>query len=118
MKKINVDRKHRKSLRHTRFFNRLKREGNTKPRFVVSKTNANLFAQILNDQNGTVIAAVNSLQLKKQANITVAQEIGGLIAEKAKAAGVSEVVFDRCGSKFHGQIKAVADAAREKGLVF
>jgi large subunit ribosomal protein L18 len=65
-----------------------------------------------------VIVAVNSLQLKKQANVAVAKEIGALIAEKAKAAGVSEVVFDRAGSKFHGQIKAVADAAREKGLTF
>ncbi|MDR2636427.1 MAG: 50S ribosomal protein L18 [Mycoplasmataceae bacterium] len=118
MKSININRKNKKNLRRVRFLKRIKRNGETKPRFIVSKSNANIFAQIFNDQDGTVIVAVNSIQLKKQANIAVAKEIGTLIAEKALKSGVDKVVFDRAGNKFHGQIKAVADAAREKGLIF
>jgi large subunit ribosomal protein L18 len=118
MKSVNINRRYKKDLRHKRFLNRIKREGENKPRFIVSKSNANLFAQIFNDENGTVIVAVNSIQLKKQANVAVAKQIGELIAEKAIQSGVTKVVFDRAGNKFHGQVKACADAAREKGLVF
>ncbi|MDR0753041.1 MAG: 50S ribosomal protein L18 [Mycoplasmataceae bacterium] len=118
MKKINAKRNIRKGYRHTRFLNRIKREGNEKPRLIVTKTNANLFAQILDDSSSKVLVAVNSVQLKKQANIEVAKIIGEKIAEKAVSLGISEVIFDRCGSKYHGQIKSIADAAREKGLIF
>ncbi|MDR3249628.1 MAG: 50S ribosomal protein L18 [Mycoplasmataceae bacterium] len=118
MKKISIDRAYRKSLRHTRLLNKLKREGNTKPRFIVSKSNTNIFAQIFDDNTNKVLASSNSVQLKKSANISVAKEIGQKIAVAALAQGIKEVVFDRTGNKFHGRIKAVADAAREKGLVF
>ncbi|MDR2653923.1 MAG: 50S ribosomal protein L18 [Mycoplasmataceae bacterium] len=118
MKKVNINRSERKTARHIRLLNRFKRENNTKPRLIVTKTNANLFAQVFDDVTQKVIAAVNSVQLKKQANIEVAKIIGEKIAEKAIANGVTEVVFDRTGSKYHGQIKNLADSARAKGLIF
>jgi large subunit ribosomal protein L18 len=118
MKTINIDRKFKKNLRRARLLKRLKREGNEKPRLIVSKSNANLFVQIFNDADSKVIASVSSIQLKKPATVALATEIGEKIAEQAISAGVKEVVFDRSGNKFHGQVKAVAEAARAKGLIF
>ncbi|GMO15106.1 MAG: 50S ribosomal protein L18 [Mycoplasmoidaceae bacterium] len=118
MKTINIDRKYKKNLRRARLLKRLKREGNEKPRLIVSKSNSNLFVQVFNDQDSKVIASISSIQLKKPANMVIAKQLGTKIAEKAIAAGVKEVTFDRSGNKYHGQVKAVADAAREKGLVF
>jgi large subunit ribosomal protein L18 len=118
MKTVNIDRRYKKDLRRARLLKRLKREGNEKPRLIVSKSNANIFAQVFNDADSKVIASVSSIQLKKAATIAVAKEIGEKLAEKAIALGVKEVVFDRSGNKYHGQVKAVAEAAREKGLVF
>jgi large subunit ribosomal protein L18 len=105
-------------LRHTRILKKLRREGNEKPRLIVTKTNANIYAQILDDSKQIVLVAVSSLQLKKPGNVETAKLIGAEIAKKAVAAGINEITFDRGGHKYHGQIKAVADAARENGLTF
>jgi large subunit ribosomal protein L18 len=116
MKKINFDRKARKQMRHRRLIKKLQGFGNTKPRLIVTKTNANLYAQIINDENQTTLVYVSSLQLKKPGNVETAKIIGEEVAKKAKEANITEVVFDRNGQKFHGQVKAIADAARDGGL--
>jgi large subunit ribosomal protein L18 len=116
-KKCNIDRKANRVMRHTRFLNRLKREQNTKPRLIVTKTNGHIYAQVL-DQDGKVLAYCSTLQLKLKGDIKSATTIGEKIASLAIAKKVKEVVFDRNGQKFHGIVKAVADTARKGGLNF
>jgi len=118
MKKVNIDRKANKAIRHDRFIRKIKINHNYLPRFIVTKTNANIFAQIFDDNSKKVLASANTLQLKKHANIETAKLVGQKIGKAAVALGVKKVIFDRTGNKFHGRIKAVADAAREEGLQF
>ena len=93
-------------------------------RLSVFRSNLHIYAQLIDDANGRTLAAASSLekelreQLKHGGNVEAAKRIGALIAERAKAAGVSEVVFDRGGYLYHGRVKALADAAREGGLSF
>lgn len=95
-----------------------------RPRLCVVRTMKHMYAQIIDDLTGTTLAAASTLspEVRKQAprtwNREAAQAVGKLIAERAKAKGVSTVLFDRAGRKFHGRVKALADAAREGGLVF
>ena len=95
-----------------------------RPRLSIHRTNLHIYAQIIDDAGGRTVAAASSLekdlreQLKHGGNVEAAKRIGALIAERAKAAGVTEVVFDRGGNLFHGRVKALADAAREGGLSF
>lgn len=92
-------------------------------RLSVHRTPQHIYAQIF-DVDSKVLAAASTLQkevrgdLKGTGNITAAAAVGKAIAEKAKAAGITQVAFDRSGFKFHGRIKALADAAREHGLEF
>jgi large subunit ribosomal protein L18 len=92
-------------------------------RLSVHRTPQHIYAQIF-DANSKVLASASTLQkdvrdgLKGTGNVTAAAAVGKAIAEKAKAAGITEVAFDRSGFKFHGRIKALADAAREHGLQF
>jgi large subunit ribosomal protein L18 len=92
-------------------------------RLSVHRTPQHIYAQIF-DANSKVLAAASTLQkdvregLKGTGNVSAAAAVGKAIAEKAKAAGITEVAFDRSGFKFHGRIKALADAARENGLQF
>jgi large subunit ribosomal protein L18 len=92
-------------------------------RLSVHRTPQHIYAQIF-DANSKVLAAASTLQkdvregLKGTGNVSAAAAVGKAIAEKAKAAGITEVAFDRSGFKFHGRIKALADAAREHGLQF
>ncbi|MDR3330235.1 MAG: 50S ribosomal protein L18 [Mycoplasmataceae bacterium] len=118
MKHININRKDKRSLRHKRITNRLKQFENDKPRLVISKSNNHLIAQIIDDQVGKTLVSSSSKQLKKHATVAVAKEIGMDIAKKAIAKKISTVVFDRGGSPYHGQIKALAESARENGLKF
>lgn len=110
------NRKERQIMRHQRAMRKLARQSELKPRLIVSKTNSNIYAQIIDDSTHQVLAAVNTLQLKMPGNIKSAIIVGQKIAELALAKSIYEVVFDRNGCKFHGQIAAVADAAKEKGL--
>ena len=92
-------------------------------RLSVHRTPQHIYAQIF-DAESKVLAAASTLQkdvrgdLKTTGNVTAAAAVGKAIAEKAKAAGIKQVAFDRSGFKYHGRIKALADAARENGLEF
>ncbi len=94
------------------------------PRLAVHRTNSHIYAQIFSACGTKVVAAASSVEaatkavVKSGATVAAAVEIGKLIAERAKAAGVAEVAFDRSGFRYHGRVKALADAARETGLKF
>jgi len=90
-----------------------------KPRLSVHRTGRHIYAQIIDDAAGRTVAAASTLGATSTgANIDAAVEVGKQIAEAAKKAGVTNVVFDRGGFLFHGRVKALADAAREGGLEF
>lgn len=95
-----------------------------RPRLAVFKSNQNIYAQIIDDVKGVTLTASSTLDaevkkdLKTGGNIEAAQKVGADIANKAKAKGISKVVYDRGGFNYHGKIKALADAARENGLDF
>ena len=90
-----------------------------RPRLSVFKSNRMIYAQLIDDMKGHTIAAASSKELEAaNATINTAKSVGSKLAEKAKEAGVSSVVFDRNGYKYHGQVKALADGAREGGLNF
>jgi large subunit ribosomal protein L18 len=95
-----------------------------KPRLSVFRSSKQIYAQVIDDEKGVTVASASSLEkdnrgaLKSGANIEAAKTIGKLIAERAVAAGVTEVVFDRGAYMYHGRVKALADGAREGGLQF
>jgi large subunit ribosomal protein L18 len=93
-----------------------------KPRLSVHRSGRHIYAQVIDDAAGTTVAAASTLDkdLKGKTGATKdsAAAVGKAVAERAKAAGVSRVVFDRGGFLFHGRVKALADAAREGGLEF
>jgi large subunit ribosomal protein L18 len=87
----------------------------------VYRSNRYIYAQVIDDVDGRTVAAASSQEtdLRSNAlNVDTATKVGTLVASRAKEVGVSEVVFDRGGFKFHGKVKALADAAREEGLEF
>ena len=90
-----------------------------RPRLSVFKSNKNIYAQLIDDLKGHTIAAASSLEMEVvNATVDTSKNVGTRLAEKAKEAGVQEVVFDRGGYKYHGQVKALAEGAREGGLKF
>jgi len=95
-----------------------------RPRLSVFRSSKHIHAQIIDDGNGHTVAAASSLEkdlrgrLKTGADTAAAREVGLLLAERAKAAGIENVVFDRGGYPYHGRVKALAEAAREGGLSF
>ena len=94
-----------------------------RPRLSVKFSSKHIYAQAVDDENGTTLAFVSSLdaELRKQklaANVAGAETLGKAFAAKASAAGISSVVFDRNGARYHGKVKVFADAAREGGLQF
>jgi len=94
-----------------------------RPRMNACFTNTHIYVQFIDDVKGATIAAVTTREKGKQAtksraNVTTAVEIGKRAAEAAKAKGILAVVFDRAGNRYHGKVKALADAAREAGLKF
>ncbi|MFN5170023.1 MAG: 50S ribosomal protein L18 [Cyclobacteriaceae bacterium] len=100
---------------------RKKVEGSeARPRLSVFKSNRVIYAQLIDDSKGHTIAAISSVELDKKGgvNLTISKTVGKKLAEKAVAAGVSDVVFDRNGYLYHGNIKALAEGAREGGLKF
>ncbi len=97
----------------------LRKRSGTKPRLSVHRTGRHIYAQVIDDASGKTVAAASTLGAKSSgANVDAAKQVGSDIAEAAKKAGVSNVVFDRGGFLFHGRVKALADAAREGGLEF
>jgi large subunit ribosomal protein L18 len=92
----------------------------TRPRLSVFRSNRGIQAQLIDDVQGHTVAAVNWIEgdLKPLARMEQAKRSGELLAERAKAAGIEECVFDRGGYRYHGKVKALADGAREGGLKF
>jgi large subunit ribosomal protein L18 len=95
-----------------------------KPRLSVHRSAKQIYCQIIDDAAGRTLAAASSVEkdqreaLKSGANVAAANAVGKLIAERAKAAGIDEVVFDRGAYMYHGRVKALAEGAREGGLTF
>lgn len=92
-----------------------------RPRLAVYRSNRFIYAQVIDDVQGHTLASASSQETDlrgKTLNIATATEVGTLVGSRAKEAGVSSVVFDRGGYKYHGKVKALADAAREAGLEF
>ena len=92
-----------------------------RPRLNVYRSNANIYAQVIDDVNGVTLAAASSNEKDfgmYGGNVEAAKKVGQLVAERAKAKGIEEVVFDRGGYIYHGRVQALADAAREGGLKF
>ena len=91
-----------------------------RPRISVFRSNRGIFAQLIDDDSGRTVASVNWTEgeLRGLGRMEQATRAGALLADRAKAAGVDTVVFDRGGYKYHGRVKALADGARESGLAF
>jgi large subunit ribosomal protein L18 len=107
--------------RHERI--RLRLEGTvSRPRLAVFRSLNHIYAQVIDDASGRTLAAASTvekeLRSSKQTKTDEARVVGRLVAERARAAGVERVVFDRAGFRYHGRIKSLADAAREAGLDF
>ena len=100
----------------------LRARGGGRPRLSIHRSGKHIYAQVIDDAAGRTLAAASSLDKDLRgtagANVDAAKEVGKRVAEAAKAAGVSQVVFDRGGFLYHGRVKALADAAREGGLEF
>ena len=114
--------KHHRQLRRRNHVRRKVRGTAERPRLTVFRSNKHIYVQIINDWAGITLAAVGSKSkeggLKYGGNVAAAKEIGKRIAEAAKAKGIEQVCFDRGHYRYHGRIKALADAAREGGLKF
>ena len=100
----------------------LRKRGGSRPRLSIHRSGRHIYAQVIDDAAGRTVASASTLDKdlrgKTGATVAGAQEVGRQLAERAKAAGVTQVVFDRGGFLFHGRVKALADAAREGGLEF
>jgi len=92
-----------------------------RPRLAVFRSLNHIYAQVIDDASGTTLAAASTVEKDLRGSSTKTEEaavVGRLLAERAKAAGISHVVFDRAGFRYHGRVKSLADAAREAGLEF
>jgi len=102
----------------------IQKAANGRPRLSVFRSSKQIYAQIIDDAKGHTIASASTIEsdlkgsLKTGADVAAAAAVGKLVAERAVAAGVKQVVFDRGGYMFHGRVKALAEAAREGGLEF
>jgi large subunit ribosomal protein L18 len=103
---------------------RISKKSTLRPRLSVFRSGRHIYAQIIDDVQGVTVAAASTVEkdvrtkVSNGATADAAVEVGKMIAERAKTAGVGQVVFDRGGYRFHGRVKALADAARESGLDF
>ncbi|MCC6925967.1 50S ribosomal protein L18 [Novosphingobium sp.] len=113
MAKLNLFERRRRRVRTA-----LKARAGGRPRLSVHRSGRHIYAQIIDDVAGRTVAAASTLGTKGGSNVEAAAKVGSALAEAAKKAGVTTVVFDRGGFLFHGRVKALADAAREGGLEF
>jgi large subunit ribosomal protein L18 len=119
MPKLTLQTRRRQRLRY-----QLRQKSSGRPRLSVFRSGKHIYAQIIDDAAGRTVAAASTLDkdlkstLKTGADISAAAAVGKLIAERSKAAGVEQVVFDRGAYLYHGRVKALAEAAREGGLDF
>jgi len=104
---------------HTRIRRRVSGTG-ARPRLAIFRSLNHIYAQLIDDENGVTIASASTVEKDLRGasggNIEAARRVGRTIAERARAAGIESVVFDRGGFRYHGRVKALADAAREAGL--
>jgi large subunit ribosomal protein L18 len=119
-----AEKKGAEDRRKARVRRAIRKAANGRPRLSIHRSSKQIYAQVIDDALGHTLASASTLekdmreQLKSGGNIDAAAQIGKLVAERAKAAGVSKVVFDRSGYIYHGRVKALAEAAREGGLDF
>jgi large subunit ribosomal protein L18 len=117
MAKLSVFEQRRRRVRTA-----LRSKGGGRPRLSIHRTSQHIYAQVIDDSKGLTLASASTLEPDVRgttgATKTAAADVGKRLAERAKAAGVSAVVFDRGGFLFHGRVKALADGAREGGLEF
>ncbi len=119
MKRINFDKKEQRGLRHWRTVKKIRNIDNGKPRLLVTKTNSHIIAQLIDDSQNKILVSSSSIQLKlPNGNKQNSELVGKDIAKKILKLGISEISFDRGGSKYHGKIASLANAARECGLKF
>ena len=117
------DRRAPREKRHHRL-RRWVRGSEARPRLAVFRSLNHIYAQVIDDESGRTLVAADSRSKEfrtaqpRGGNVEAAKAVGTLLAQRAKAAGVERVVFDRGGFKYHGRIKSLADAAREAGLEF
>ncbi|HOK34392.1 MAG TPA: 50S ribosomal protein L18 [Fervidobacterium sp.] len=118
------DRKRLRLMRHKRLRKRISGTPE-RPRLSVYRSEKHIYAQIIDDTKGETLVAASTVEKElreklnqKTWNVQAAKEVGKIIAERATAKGIKEIVFDRGGYKYHGRIKALADSARESGLKF
>ncbi|PKB72919.1 MAG: 50S ribosomal protein L18 [SAR202 cluster bacterium Io17-Chloro-G7] len=122
MSKDRNSRKYR-VVRHLRVRKKVQGSGE-RPRLCVFRSLHHIYAQVIDDNTGRTLAAASSLEAavgtdsESLPKLTVSQTVGKLVAERAKEKGISRVVFDRGGYKYHGRVKALAESSREAGLVF
>ena len=116
----NIDKKAMRQKRHVRVRGKISGTPE-RPRLNVFRSNANIYAQIIDDVNGVTLVSANTLEKDFEGatgNIEAAKKVGAILAERAKAKGIEQVVFDRGGYIFHGRVAALAEGAREAGLKF
>jgi len=120
---ITKERRASRDVRHRRL-RRWVRGSAARPRLAVFRSTNHIYAQLVDDDAGRTLLAADSrsksflAEHRTGGNITAAKAVGEILAQKAKAAGMERVVFDRGGYKYHGRVKALADAARAGGLIF
>ncbi len=108
----------KRELRHNRVRSTVS-GSSVRPRLAVFRSASHIYAQVIDDQAGKTLASSSSLEVKgKAAKSDLSTQVGSSIAEKAKAKGITSVVFDRGGYRYHGRVKALAEAARAAGLEF
>ena len=119
-----AEKKGAEDRRKARVRRAIRKAAGGRPRLSVFRSSKQIYAQVIDDAAGKTLAAASTLEkdlkdkLKTGADVAAAKEVGRLVAERASAAGVKQVVFDRSGYIYHGRVKALADAAREGGLEF
>lgn len=110
--------------RRERIRTKLRLVNSGRPRLTVHRTNKHIYAQIIDDVKAITIASASTLEkgtkenLKNGGNVSAAEQVGKMLADKATKLGIKDVIFDRSGYRYHGRIKALADAARTNGLEF
>ncbi len=110
--------------RRNRTRGKVRRNNTARPRLTVFRSGKHIYAQVIDDAKGVTLASASSLEkevlgsLKSGAGVEAAGQVGKIVAERAKSAGVESIVFDRGGYLYHGRVKALAEAARESGLSF
>jgi large subunit ribosomal protein L18 len=115
---VSAKRRLSRTRRHFRLRKKI-RGSAARPRLVVTRSTRHIYAQVVDDVRGVTLASASTYGLEVDGDKkAAARRVGELVAERAKAAGVDAVVFDRGGDKYHGRIAALADAARENGLKF